>query len=70
MVFNGHPSVYNHCQLRAKGDMTINGEARFAKEPMTINIPGVTVEGDGSGGGNNSVLAVVSWREIDPRLFD
>lgn len=71
MVFNGHPSVYNQCQLRANGNLTINGEARFAKEPMTITIPGVTVgdQDDSDESGPKSVLTIVSWREIAPKDF-
>lgn len=73
MVFNGHPSINNYnCQLRAKGDMVINGKARFAHKPMVIEIPGVTVEGSGgsSGGGSNqTVFAVLNWQEIDPSEF-
>lgn len=70
MVFNGHPSINNYnCQLRSKGDMVINGEAIFAHEPMVIDIPGVTIGDDSDSGSEKTVFTVVSWQEIDPKLF-
>lgn len=72
MVFNGHPSINNYnCQIHSRRNLTINGKARFAHEPITINIPGVAVSDQNSNGNgaNQNIFTVDSWQEIDPKLF-